>query len=105
MQFLSYQKVKELRVPTLFISGKNDNLVPPRMMTELYNRCGSIKQLLQVPGGTHNETWQVHGYYHSLAVFFQNCRLKENRNEFDIKCTSDDNIRNGDNLWNNVQTI
>lgn len=85
----------------------NDNLVPPRMMTELYNRCGSIrKQIIQVPGGTHNETWQIQGYYHSLAVFFQNCRLKENRNKFDIKCSNNDNIhRNGDSLWNNVQTI
>lgn len=77
------------------------------MMTELYNRCGSIrKQLLQVPGGTHNETWQIHGYYHSLAVFFQNCRLKENRSEFDIKCINDDRIhRSNEDLWNNVQTI
>lgn len=83
----------------------NDNLVPPRMMTELYNRCGSLrKQIIQVPAGTHNETWQVQGYYHSLAVFFQNCRLKENHNKFDIKCNKNEH-RNGDNLWNNIQTI
>lgn len=76
------------------------------MMTELYNRCGSIKkQILQIPGGTHNETWQMHGYYHSLAVFFQNCRIKENRNGFDINCGNSGNIhRNGD-MWNNVHTI
>lgn len=53
-----------------------DTLVPPRMMSELYTRCGSVrKQLLQIPTGTHNETWMVQGYYHSLAVFLQNCRL------------------------------
>lgn len=106
-QFLSYQKVKNLQVPTLFITGKNDNLVPPVMMTELYNRCGSIrKQLLQVPGGTHNETWQVQGYYHSLAVFLQNCRLKENQQEFDIKCNSEDRVHiNSGNLWHSLQTI
>lgn len=54
-----------------------DTLVPPRMMTELHERCGSErKQLLQLPSGTHNETWTLQGYYHSLAVFLQNCRLQ-----------------------------
>lgn len=54
-----------------------DTLVPPRMMSELHSRCGSErKQLLQLPLGTHNETWTLQGYYHSLAVFLQNCRLQ-----------------------------
>lgn len=54
-----------------------DTLVPPRMMNDLYSRCGSErKQLLQLPLGTHNETWTLQGYYHSLAVFLQNCRLQ-----------------------------
>lgn len=77
LQFLSVYKVQHLRVPTLFISGLADTLVPPRMMAELHNRCGSErKQVLQVPAGTHNETWTLHGYYHSLAVFLQNCRIR-----------------------------
>lgn len=101
---MSYQKVKQLRIPTLFISGKADNLVPPRMMFELHNRCSSLrKQLLQIPGGTHNETWQVQGYYHSMAVFLQNCRLKNFRHECDSK--SDDVHIDSNNLWNHVQTI
>lgn len=75
LQFLSLYKVTQLRIPTLFISGMADTLVPPRMMSELHNRCGSErKQLLQLPLGTHNETWTLQGYYHSLAMFLQNCR-------------------------------
>ncbi|XP_019865001.1 protein ABHD13 [Aethina tumida] len=76
-KFLSHLKVKQLRIPSLFISGLADTLVPSRMMAELHHRCGSFrKQLLQIPGGTHNETWQMQGYYHSLAVFLQNCRVQ-----------------------------
>ncbi|VEN55367.1 unnamed protein product [Callosobruchus maculatus] len=101
-KFLSYQKVKQLRIPTLFISGLADILVPPRMMLELHNRCGSIrKQILQIPTGTHNETWQIQGYYHSIAVFLQNCRLK-NISESDIKRSEIDTLKV---MWTNVQDV
>lgn len=85
-------------MPTLFISGMADTLVPPRMMSELHSRCGSIrKQLLQIPAGTHNETWSVQGYYHSLAVFLQNCRL----NSVDaVQCSV-----SIEKQWNGVQDI
>lgn len=77
-KFLSVHKVQHLRVPTLFVSGLADTLVPPRMMSELYSLCGSErKQLLQLPAGTHNETWTISGYYHSIAVFLHNCKLQK----------------------------
>lgn len=64
-------------MPTLFISGLADTLVPPRMMVDLHNRCGSIrKQLLELQMGTHNETWTVKGYYHGLAIFLQSTRMQ-----------------------------
>lgn len=76
-KFLSLFKVLQLRVPILFVSGLSDTLVPPRMMVDLHNRCGSArKQLVQFQTGTHNETWTVKGYYHALAVFLQSCRLR-----------------------------
>ncbi|KAK4877423.1 hypothetical protein RN001_009929 [Aquatica leii] len=99
-KFLSLFKVMQLRVPTLFISGLSDTLVPPRMMVDLHSRCGSArKQLLQLQTGTHNETWTVKGYYHALAVFLQNCRLqiiesKSQKIEVETHCP-----------WTNVQTI
>lgn len=74
----------------MFISGTADTLVPPRMMSELHRACNSVrKQLLLVPDGTHNETWTVQGYYHSVAVFLQNCRIqgrqeKDFSNKIDI---------------------
>jgi fermentation-respiration switch protein FrsA (DUF1100 family) len=66
-----------LTVPTVFVSGLADTLVPPRMMVELYQRCGSHhKQLLQFDSGTHNETWTSPGYYHSLATFLRDARVR-----------------------------
>ncbi|KAK9887043.1 hypothetical protein WA026_019968 [Henosepilachna vigintioctopunctata] len=76
-KFLSGKKVKNLSLPALFISGLADTLVPPRMMNELHSSCGSYtKQLLQLTTGTHNETWTLPGYYHSLAMFLQSCRIQ-----------------------------
>ncbi|KAL3284657.1 hypothetical protein HHI36_018811 [Cryptolaemus montrouzieri] len=76
-KFLSSSKMKSVCVPTLFISGLADTLVPPKMMSELHRGCGSyVKQLLQFPAGTHNETWTLQGYYHSFATFLQNCRIQ-----------------------------
>lgn len=88
-------------MPTLFISGMADTLVPPRMMSELYSRCGSIrKQLLQIAAGTHNETWSVQGYYHSLAVFLQNCRLNSVDTQHSKECAV-----TMEKQWNGVQEI
>ncbi|XP_045461975.1 protein ABHD13 [Harmonia axyridis] len=84
-KFLSLNKMKLSRVPTLFISGLADTLVPPRMMNELHGSCNSyVKQLLQFPAGTHNETWTLQGYYHSLAMFLQNCRIKNPKSNKDV---------------------
>lgn len=84
-KFLSIYKVSMLRTPTLFISGLSDTLVPPRMMSELHSRCGSAcKQLLTMPSGSHNETWTLQGYYHSIAVFLQNCRIHKNAYKRDM---------------------
>lgn len=72
------------------------------MMSELYSRCGSIrKQLLQIPAGTHNETWSVQGYYHSVAVFLQNCRL----NSVDTIRQEKECSVMVEKQWNGVQDI
>ncbi|XP_015517703.1 protein ABHD13 [Neodiprion pinetum] len=76
-KYMSLQKIGSVTVPTLFISGLADTLVPPKMMTELYERCGSsYKGMLRVPSGTHNETWNQSGYYTSISTFLN--QLREN---------------------------
>uniref|UniRef100_A0A182Q4R6 Serine aminopeptidase S33 domain-containing protein n=1 Tax=Anopheles farauti TaxID=69004 RepID=A0A182Q4R6_9DIPT len=74
-QYLSVDKIQFVSAPILFVSGLADTLVPPRMMTALHTRCGSTrKQMLQIVGGSHNDTWAVNGYYQGVAQFLKECR-------------------------------
>ena len=62
-------KCKRVATPTLFLSGTGDQLVPPKMMTELFNTCGSDTKLLaKFPGGSHNETWNCRHYLNTIQV-------------------------------------
>ncbi|XP_054012701.1 protein ABHD13 isoform X2 [Hylaeus anthracinus] len=76
-KYLSILKVQSVTVPTLFISGLADTLVPPRMMQDLYKNCkSSCKKILPITGGTHNETWRQPGYYQNICTFLN--ELREN---------------------------
>lgn len=76
-KYLSLQKIHTLSVPTLFISGLADKLVPPEMMTELFKACRcSFKKILHIPAGSHNETWRRPDYYQQILSFIQ--ELKDN---------------------------
>lgn len=43
IQYDSLKKIHKARVPTLFLSGLADQLIPPRMMTSLYKVCLFIR--------------------------------------------------------------
>ncbi|OXU18633.1 hypothetical protein TSAR_014855 [Trichomalopsis sarcophagae] len=74
-KYLTLNKVRSLSVPTLFISGRQDKLVPPKMMDELFEACGSsFKRKIQILDGTHNETWNKSGYYQQMLVFLEEIR-------------------------------
>ena len=69
-QYMSRVKVPRLTVPVLYLSGTGDQLIPPSMMTELYNSTASeVKQLARFPGGSHNETWMCNSYYQTIEYF------------------------------------
>jgi len=77
LQYLSILKIRAVTVPTLFISGLADTLVPPRMMQDLYKNCRSTcKRILPIVGGTHNETWCQPNYYQNICTFLT--ELREN---------------------------
>ncbi|KAG5330796.1 ABHDD protein, partial [Acromyrmex heyeri] len=76
-KYLSILKVRSVTVPTLFISGLADTLVPPRMMQDLYKNCRSTyKRILPIVDGTHNETWCQQNYYQNINAFLT--ELREN---------------------------
>ncbi|XP_063725709.1 protein ABHD13-like [Symsagittifera roscoffensis] len=69
-KYASVDKMGRVEVPSLFISGQADQLVPPHMMANLFTKCAATKKrLLKVRGGTHNETWMTSGYYDSIRKF------------------------------------
>ncbi|KAL1117487.1 hypothetical protein AAG570_004810 [Ranatra chinensis] len=69
-KFMSKLKIGSVMVPTLFISGLSDSLVPPLMMAELHRRSGSAhKRLATLSAGGHNDTWTCPGYYPTIADF------------------------------------
>ncbi|EDO36646.1 predicted protein [Nematostella vectensis] len=69
-KFNSLSKIPNARVPTLFLSGMADQLIPPKMMKMLYQSSGSsLKKLEQFEGGSHNDTWQCFGYLDAISRF------------------------------------
>ena len=73
MQWNSGTIVPTLRIPTLFLAGAKDTLVPHSHMVELYNRMKSSKvenlvRMHIVDDGTHNETWMQGGKTYWLAI-------------------------------------
>ncbi|XP_005997062.1 protein ABHD13 [Latimeria chalumnae] len=71
-KFLSYRKITQVRIPSLFISGLSDQLIPPVMMKQLYELSPSrTKRLAIFPDGTHNDTWQCQGYFSALEQFIK----------------------------------
>ncbi|XP_036396558.1 protein ABHD13 [Megalops cyprinoides] len=71
-KFLSYRHVAQCRMPTLFVSGLSDQLIPPVMMKQLYELSPArTKRLAVFPDGTHNDTWQCQGYFAALEQFLK----------------------------------
>mmetsp|Transcript_32661 Transcript_32661/g.128313 ORF Transcript_32661/g.128313 Transcript_32661/m.128313 type:complete len:302 (+) Transcript_32661:1085-1990(+) len=69
-KWLSLKRVGCLRLPLLFLSGEEDEFVPPNMMSELFEASASEqKKLVRFPGGTHNNTWRIEGFFQSVADF------------------------------------
>ena len=54
----SSQVISNIGCPVLFLSGQNDELVPPAQMQRLYEAASgaAFRDIVLFPGGTHNET-------------------------------------------------
>ncbi|CAI7990826.1 Protein ABHD13, partial [Geodia barretti] len=69
-KFMSNREIRKVRAPALFLSGLSDQLIPSRMMMELYQACSSpLKHIETFQGGTHNGTWTCYGYYDHINRF------------------------------------
>lgn len=57
------------QVPILFLSGLQDEIVPPAHMRQLYDICVSRKKWRPFPGGDHNSSVLEEGYFEAIADF------------------------------------
>ncbi|KAI9752927.1 MAG: hypothetical protein M4579_005413 [Chaenotheca gracillima] len=58
------------KVPILFLSGLQDEIVPPSHMRHLYTICrAETKIWKEFPNGTHNETILQPGYFEEITDF------------------------------------
>lgn len=69
-QFDSLKKIRKARVPTLFLSGLADQLIPPRMMTSLYkvHLKNVIEILLSHPHLMHFEILKLSPMYSQISA-------------------------------------
>lgn len=65
------QQIKKLDIPTLFITGKDDNITPPQMAEKLYHTSSSPKKsLLIIKNGGHNNLPEMEIYKRALSRFY-----------------------------------
>ncbi|KAI9296224.1 alpha/beta-hydrolase [Neoconidiobolus thromboides FSU 785] len=58
-------------LPTLFLSGAKDSLIPPSHMKSLYDQLPSNKKQFQsFPNGDHNDTFLAPEYFKEMEAFF-----------------------------------
>ena len=65
-------------IPYLFLSGLEDEIVPPEHMKDLYDICPSgSKQIYEFPFGTHNTTIIQDGYWEIVRKFLEDNKFIE----------------------------
>jgi uncharacterized protein len=72
-EFDSLARVRELQTPLLIVHGQADELIPVDMGRQLRDAAGGPVELLEVPGGTHNDTWVRGGstYWNRLGAWLK----------------------------------
>ncbi|KAJ2902244.1 hypothetical protein MKZ38_000784 [Zalerion maritima] len=62
--------IASIKLPILFMSGLQDEIVPPKHMRQLYELCTSEqKRWKPFPGGDHNSSVLEEGYFEAIADF------------------------------------
>ena len=72
-QASALEKVKQSRIPTLFIHGSDDELVPYSMLDKLYSAAACKKECLTVNGAGHALSSSVEPelYWNTVESFIE----------------------------------
>ncbi|OLF54736.1 alpha/beta hydrolase [Pseudomonas chlororaphis] len=67
-KFDSLDKIAHVGMPLLLVHGLDDRYVPARFSEQLFNAARQPKQLLLVPGATHNNSMRLAGERYRKAL-------------------------------------
>lgn len=67
-KFDSLDKIADINMPVLIVHGTEDRYVPARFSEELFAAAREPKNLLLVPGGTHNNSMRLGRDAYSQAI-------------------------------------
>ncbi|MBX8603155.1 alpha/beta hydrolase [Pseudomonas cichorii] len=67
-KFDSLDKIADIHMPVLIVHGTDDRYVPARFSEELFEAAQEPKNLLLVPGGTHNNSMRLGRQAYSQAI-------------------------------------
>ena len=67
-KFDSIDKIDRIGMPLLVVHGLEDRYVPSRFSQQLFNAAQEPKQLLLIPGGTHNNSMSLAGNRYRQAI-------------------------------------
>ena len=78
----SIDLIGSIKSPILFISGQEDELIPPEQMKRLYEAAkdSPLKEMIKVETGTHNDTWYQGGksLINKIAEWMSKAELMRN---------------------------
>lgn len=58
------QKIEKLKTPLLIFHGDRDNIVPPEMAEQLYEKAPQPKKMIMLPAAGHNDTYDAGGEFY-----------------------------------------
>ena len=70
------EQLKKSKTPILFIHGEADNIVPFRMLQQVYDACPCAKKMLVVRGAGHGESQHQEELYFGAIKRFCEGYLK-----------------------------
>lgn len=83
IEWNSLDAIRGLKIPILFISGRNDQIVPPIHMDRLYEAAKNspYKDMFKIEYGTHNESWIQAGdeYFYRIKDFIDYEVIKQRK--------------------------
>jgi len=89
LEWNSLFRIKFVECPILFLSGKNDEIVPHQHMLNLYETCeftAKYRQILVIENGTHNDCFRVGGeiYVNEWKKFIAQAEMRRGQLQHDL---------------------